>query len=128
MKRIIVCDDEPHIVEGVRFLLRVPSRDIHVARSGAEALAKVEEQIPDLLILDIMMPEMSGLEVLGTLRAASATADLPIIILTAKGQARDATMAQDIWGATVVAKPFDPRVLRELVTATLEDSVCVPPQ
>ena len=127
MKRIIVCDDEPHILEGLRFLLRAPDRHIEVTTCGKEALERIEEKIPDLLITDIMMPQMSGLEVVATLRAAGATKDLPIIILTAKGQARDAAMAQEVWGATVVAKPFEPRKLRQLVAATLDKDACVQP-
>lgn len=124
MNRIIVCDDEPHIVEGLRHLLRATDRTIVIASRGREALEQVEQEIPALLITDIMMPEMSGLEVVATLRAAAATKDLPIIILTAKGQAQDAAMAQEVWGATVVAKPFEPKKLRELVTATLKDRKC----
>ncbi len=127
MNRIIVCDDEPHIVEGLRHLLRAPDRAIVVTSRGREALEQIEQQIPALLITDIMMPEMSGLEVVATLRAASSTKDLPIIILTAKGQAQDAAMAQEVWGATVVAKPFEPKKLRELVTATLKDKACPQP-
>ncbi len=125
MKRIIVCDDEPHIVEGLRFLLRSADRQIDAATRGKDALQLIDERMPDLLILDIMMPGMSGLEVLATLRAAPNTKSLPIIILTAKGQARDAAMAQEVWDATVVAKPFEPQKLRELVTATLERDVCL---
>ena len=127
MKHILVCDDEPHIVEGIRHVLRAPDRCIEVARSGAEALQLLDDHIPDLLILDIMMPGMSGLEVVATLRAGDATKDLPIIILTAKGQARDAAMAQEVWGATVVAKPFAPRNLRQLVATTLETGTCPQP-
>ena len=127
MKRIIVCDDEPHIVEGVRHLLRAPDREIMIARGGVEALDLVADAIPDLLVVDVMMPGMSGLEVISTLRAAAGTKHLPIIILTAKGQAQDAAMAQEVWGATVVAKPFEPQRLRELVTATLENSPCPQP-
>jgi DNA-binding response OmpR family regulator len=127
MNRIIVCDDEPHIVEGLRHLLRAPDREIVVASRGREALRRVQEQIPALLITDVMMPEMSGLEVVATLRGAAATKELPIIILTAKGQAQDAAMAQEVWGATVVAKPFEPRKLRELVTATLKEQSCPHP-
>lgn len=119
MKRILVCDDEPHIVEGLRYLLRSPDRAIVVARSGREALASITQQRPDLLILDIMMPQMSGLEVVAELRASNETRDLPIIILTAKGEARDASMAQEVWHAAVMAKPFEPRKLRELVTKCL---------
>ncbi|MFQ5590647.1 MAG: response regulator transcription factor [Phycisphaerae bacterium] len=127
MKRIMVCDDEPHIVEGLRFLLRAPDRHVEVTTSGKEALQCIQEQVPDLLITDIMMPEMSGLEVVATLRADAATKDLPIIIITAKGQARDAAMAQEVWGATVVAKPFQPRKLREIVSSILEADACPQP-
>lgn len=119
MKRILVCDDEPHIVEGLRYLLRSPDRAIVMARSGREALASITQQRPDLLILDIMMPQMSGLEVVAELRASNETRDLPIIILTAKGEARDASMAQEVWHAAVMAKPFEPKKLRELVTKCL---------
>ena len=128
MKRIIVCDDEPHIVEGLRFLLRSPDREIVVTYSGKDALMRLDEKRPDLLIVDIMMPGMSGLEVVSTLRADPATKDLPIIIITAKGQARDATMAQEIWNAMVVAKPFQPKELRRMVASTLEQGVCPQPK
>ena len=121
MKQVLICDDEPHIVEGLRHLLRGPDRTIAVARSGREALQSIEESLPDLLILDIMMPQMSGLEVLAALRQEDKTKSLPIIILTAKGEAQDASMAQEVWQAMVMAKPFEPRKLRELVTTTLED-------
>jgi len=119
MKRILVCDDEPHIVEGLRYLLRSPDRTVIVARSGPEALAFIAQERPDLVILDVMMPQMSGLEVVAQLRASDETRDLPIIILTAKGEARDASMAQEVWHAAVMAKPFEPKKLRELVAKSL---------
>ncbi len=127
MNHIVACDDEPHILEGLRHLLRTQDRRIEVASSGPEALALIARETPDLLIVDIMMPEMSGLEVVAALRADDKTKDLDIIILTAKGQAQDAALAQEVWGATVVAKPFSPHKLRELVTATLEKSECPNP-
>ena len=127
MKRVIVCDDEPHIVEGLRFLLRGSDRQIEGVSSGKKALRCIGEEVPDLLITDIMMPEMSGLEVVAALRAADATRHLPILILTAKGQAHDAAMAQEVWDAMVVAKPFDPPKLRELVAAILEHRPCPQP-
>jgi len=124
MNRIMVVDDEPHILEGLRYLLRGPDRQIDVASSGKEALRGIAEHKPDLLITDVMMPEMSGLEVISILRGQGATKDLPIIILTAKGQAQDAAMAQQVWGATVVAKPFNPKELKQMVTTTLANPVC----
>jgi DNA-binding response OmpR family regulator len=127
MTRIIVCDDEPHIVEGLRFLLRRKNRRIDGVSSGKEALRLIEDHPPDLLITDIMMPEMSGLELIATLRDQEATKDLPVIILTAKGEAHDAAMSQEVWGALVVAKPFEPKKVRELVDTVLENRQCPQP-
>jgi DNA-binding response OmpR family regulator len=126
MKRIIVCDDEPHITEGLRHLLRAPERHVEVASSGKEVLRLVEQGAPDLLIIDIMMPEMSGLEVVANLRNSGVARHLPIIILTAKGQGQDAALAQEMWGAVVIGKPFDPATLRKLVATTLEQRACAP--
>jgi CheY-like chemotaxis protein len=128
MNRVMVCDDEPHIVEGLRYLLRAPAREIVITYSGEEALQRIAEQIPDLLIVDIMMPGMSGLEVVSTLRADPKTRGLPIIILTAKGQANDANMAQEVWGTPVVAKPFQPQGLKKMVSSTLEIGACPQPE
>lgn len=119
MKRLVVCDDERPIVEGLRHLLRGPDREIVVAHTGQEALEAIALQVPHLLITDVMMPHMSGLEVVATLRAAKATKDLPIIILTAKGRAQDTSAARETRGATVVAKPFQPAQLRKLVSEIL---------
>jgi len=119
MKRIVVVDDERPIVEGLRHLLRGPDREIIVAHSGQEALEAIAQQVPHLLITDVMMPHMSGLEVVATLRATRETKELPIIILTAKGQAQDTAAARETWGATVMAKPFQPAQLRKLVAEIL---------
>jgi len=124
MKHILICDDELHILEGLRHLLRRGGRRITTVRSGRECLDAIATALPDLLIIDIMMPEMSGLEVVATLRAQERTRNLRTIILTAKGQAQDAAMAQEVWGAAVFAKPFSPARLRELVSATLDEVTC----
>lgn len=124
MKRILVCDDEPHVVEGIRFLLRADDRRIHVASNGKEALEQIRRKVPDLLITDIMMPEMDGFELVTALRSAEATKNLSIIILTAKGQLQDAVVAEQLWGVTIIGKPFEPRKLKELVSALLGSQVC----
>lgn len=124
MHRILICDDEPHIVEGVRHLLRAPDRTLVTTSNGIDALESITGQTPDLLIIDVMMPEMSGLEVVAKLRSSERTRELPIIILTAKGQAEDAVMAQEVWGATVMTKPFQPSSLRHLVSSILEGQTC----
>ena len=123
MKRILVCDDEPHIVEGLKYLLRGPDRTITTARNGQEVLKQVAESVPDLLIIDVMMPVMNGLEAIAHLRERPDTKTLSIIILTAKGQAHDSTIAQEQWGAIVMAKPFQPKRLRSIVSSILENQV-----
>jgi len=124
MKRILICDDEPHVLEGLRYLLRGPSRSIAVVSTAQEALAAITGQLPDLLITDVMMPGMSGLELVAQLRSGEPTRSLPVIIVTARGQAQDGHAAAEVWGAHVVAKPFDPRAVKELVGDILKDTVC----
>ncbi len=124
MKRILVCDDEPHIVEGLRHLLRGTDRKVSCVTNGKEALQHIQQEIPDLLVIDVMMPEMTGPEAVAILRDNEQTKDLPIIILTAKGQAQDAAAATEIWGAMVLGKPFEPTKLRQLVSEILENAPC----
>jgi CheY-like chemotaxis protein len=124
MKRIVICDDEPHMVEGIRFLLRNQDMSVRTACNGLEALEMIQAEVPDLLITDITMPEMDGLELVAALRKDEATKHLPIIILTARGQAQDAALAQEMWCASLIPKPFEPRNLKELVAAKLEGKEC----
>jgi two-component system alkaline phosphatase synthesis response regulator PhoP/two-component system response regulator VicR len=124
MKRILICDDEPHVVEGLRFLLRGPDRQIETAVNGRDGLERIRRQRPDLLITDVMMPEMSGLELVAALRADPATRNLPIIICTARGQVYDAGVAQEVWSAVVVAKPFEPPRVRQIVAEMLAGTIC----
>lgn len=122
MTKLVLCDDEPHIVEGLRFLLRGPDRQIFIARNGREAIDLVVSQNPALLIIDIMMPVMNGLEAIAALRERKEFQDLPIIILTAKGQAVGAQKAEGFLGAMVMTKPFEPKRLRQLVESILESA------
>ncbi|NLX06022.1 MAG: response regulator [Phycisphaerae bacterium] len=127
MKRIVVCDDELHILEGLRHLLRGPDRKIVIGHSGVDALEQVRQEVPDLLIIDIMMPKMDGIQAVATLREQEETRHLPIIILTAKGHARDVAMVQEVWNVRVMAKPFEPAKLRQLVAEILETEPCTVP-
>lgn len=121
MKKILICDDEPHIVEGLRYLLRSPRREITIASDGKAAVELAMANPPDLLIMDLMMPVMNGLDAIATLRKQEAFRELPIIILTAKGCEEESAAAQKLWGATVMAKPFRPGPLRDLVVRLLEE-------
>ena len=119
MANIVVCDDEPHIVQGLRYLFETDNHDVRVAHNGQEALDLIAEDLPDLLVTDIMMPKLSGFDVVERLRSSPETASLLIIMLTAKGQRSDAVYARELGASEFVTKPFSPIQLRELVRGLL---------
>ncbi len=125
MARILVVDDERDVVTLIKFLLEKDGHAITEAFHGAEALAAVGVEpskpdlpLPDLVIMDVMMPVMDGYTAAMRLRENPATRPIPLIVLTAKGQMRDLfEMAPNVAG--YIEKPFDPKRLRELVAGAL---------
>jgi CheY-like chemotaxis protein len=114
---ILVCDDDPPLRELVRAVLG-PSYRFVEAADGTEALASVRELVPDLIVLDVMLPGMSGIDVLRTLRADEATSHIPVVVITAWSHAE-----ADAWTAGAdrfVSKPFDPDELDRAVRELLE--------
>ena len=110
-RKILVVDDEPDAVELVEFNLRQAGFDVATAADGAEALKKARAARPDLIVLDVMLPEMDGLEVCKVLRRDPATADVPIIMLTARAAEVDRVVGLEIGADDYVTKPFSPREL-----------------
>ncbi len=120
-KRVLVVDDESHIVRLLQVNLERAGYEVSCAANGVQCLAQVEADPPDLIVLDWMMPEMDGMETLGRLKANPATADLPVILLTAKTD--DAAVFQG-WrsGADCyLTKPFNPIELLEFVKRIFQD-------
>ncbi len=109
--RILVVDDEPEVVDLVEFNLKKAGFDVIAATDGAAALKKARSDQPDLIVLDLMMPEMDGLEVCRILRRDSATARIPIIMLTAKAAEVDRIVGLELGADDYVTKPFSPREL-----------------
>jgi DNA-binding response OmpR family regulator len=103
---ITVVDDNPDQVEIVRLILKKHEFNVKCAYSGPQLLAGMEEQIPDLIILDIMMPQMDGLEVLTMLKGNPATASIPIILLTAKVLYEDVLGGYNKGADYYITKPF----------------------
>ena len=122
MAKIVVCDDEPHIVHGLRYLFEADGHDVRAVYNGMEAIELIAQDKPDLLVTDIMMPKMSGFEVVERLRSSPKTASLLIIMLTAKGQRADAEHAERIGVTEFVTKPFSPLALRERINRLLSKS------
>ena len=109
--RILVVDDEPEAVELVEFNLQKAGFLVITATDGAAALKKARSDQPDLIVLDLMMPEIDGLEVCKILRRDSATARIPIIMLTARAAEVDRIVGLELGADDYVTKPFSPREL-----------------
>jgi two-component system phosphate regulon response regulator PhoB len=109
--KILVADDEPDVLALVATNLRAAGFDVLQVQDGPSALAAVREQAPSLLILDLMLPGMSGLEICRALKADPATATLPILMLTAKAEEVDRIVGLELGAEDYVTKPFSPREL-----------------
>ena len=118
--KILIVDDEPDLLELVGYTLYGAGYQALTALSGEEALRKVETELPDLIILDVMMPGMSGLDVLRELRARPATAGLPVIILSARTQVPARIAGLEAGADEYVDKPVAPKELIARVGALLE--------
>jgi len=109
--KILVVDDEPEAVELVEFNLKQAGFDVVTAHDGEEALRKAKATLPALIVLDLMLPEIDGLEVCKLLRRNSATAGIPILMLTAKAAEIDRVLGLELGADDYVTKPFSPREL-----------------
>ena len=109
--KILVVDDEPEAVELVEFNLKQAGFDVATAANGAEALKKARAVSPALILLDLMLPEIDGLEVCKLLRRDPATAGIPIIMLTAKAAEIDRVLGLELGADDYVTNPFSPREL-----------------
>jgi DNA-binding response OmpR family regulator len=118
--KILVVDDEPEAVELVEFNLKGAGYEVSTAGDGAEALNKARRIQPNLVILDVMMPEIDGMEVCKLLRRDPATSTIPIIMLTAKASEVDRVLGLELGADDYVVKPFSPRELVLRVKKILE--------
>ncbi len=99
-------EDEPNIVEAISFILTRDGWTVHVHSDGETAMDKLRATPPDVVILDVMLPGRSGFEILRDIREDPATAATPVMVLTAKGQARDRDMARALGATLFMTKPF----------------------
>ncbi|MEM1330566.1 MAG: response regulator transcription factor [Planctomycetota bacterium] len=118
-RSVLIVDDEPDLLELLEVNLARAGFQTATARNGREALSLVEQSPPDLVLLDIMMPELSGTEVASRLRAKPTTASIPIIMLTAKGEEVDEIVGLTVGADDYVTKPFSTKVLLARIEAVL---------
>jgi two-component system, OmpR family, response regulator MtrA len=117
--RIVVADDEADIRRLIVFTLRRRGYEIIEASTGESALAQVRDSIPDLVVLDVMMPGLTGLEISRLLAADAATASIPILMLSAMGQAAEIEAGLSSGAHSYLVKPFAPRELADRVAEML---------
>jgi len=114
--RILVVDDEPRMIRFIQMNLELEGYQVSQASNGFEALNKVRDELPDLIILDVMMPDMDGFETLRLLREISA---VPVIMLTVKADEEDKVRGLELGADDYVTKPFSPKELSSRVKAVL---------
>jgi two-component system phosphate regulon response regulator PhoB len=110
-QKVLVVDDEPDVLELIEFNLRAAGYEVVTAGDGEEALKKAQGIQPSLIVLDVMLPELDGLEVCKALRREPLTASIPIIMLTAKAAEIDRVLGLELGADDYVTKPFSPREL-----------------
>ncbi len=115
-RRILVVDDEPRMIKFIRLNLEHDGYEVYEATSGPQALEKMRDQLPDLVLLDVMMPDLDGFETLRLIREIST---VPVIMLTAKGEEDDRVRGLELGADDYVTKPFSPRELVSRVRAVL---------
>jgi DNA-binding response OmpR family regulator len=103
---ILIAEDEPSILESLDFILKRAGWSIESVTDGDAALTALRRNRPRMVVLDVMLPKRSGFEVLKQIRADAATRDLPVLILTAKGQAQDRRTAEELGADGFVTKPY----------------------
>jgi DNA-binding response OmpR family regulator len=120
MKRVLIADDDADVRELVEFKLRQSGWDVSTARDGEEALAQLIASPPDVAVLDIMMPKLSGLDLCREIRQRPGVDDIPILLLTAKAQEADVERGFALGADDYVVKPFSPRELAGRLDALME--------
>ena len=105
-KRVLLIEDEPNIIEAISFILSRDGWDVATHSNGHTAVDAIREREPDVIILDVMLPGRSGYEILGDIRADGNTSVLPVLMLTARGQAKDRELAEAAGASMFMTKPF----------------------
>lgn len=119
MKKVVVIDDEPFILMMVEDKLKRAGIDVVASRESVNAYELVKREVPDLVILDWMMPETSGIEVCRRIKADPALTQIPIFMLTAKGQEEDEKLGLKAGVSKYITKPFSPKLLLDEVLGIL---------
>ena len=118
-KRILIADDEPSIVAALEYLLQQGGYEVLIARNGDEALGLLEQRVPDLVLLDVMMPRKSGYEICSRIRHQAEWRHIKVIMLSAKGRDAEVNKGLAVGADLYVTKPFSTRELMAKINGLL---------
>ncbi len=121
-KKVLIADDEPNIVTSLEYLMQKSGYEVKIARNGDEALALVESFLPDVVLLDVMMPRKSGYEVCQQIRERADWQHIKIVMLSAKGRDAEVNKGLSLGADSYVTKPFSNQELIARIDALLGDS------
>ncbi len=121
-RSVLVVDDEPNIVLSLEFLIKQAGYEVRIARDGDAALKAIEERLPDLVLLDVMMPKRDGFDVCETIRANPVWKEIPIIMLTAKGRDSEREKGLALGADAYITKPFSTRDALDQIRQFLGES------
>ncbi|WP_333714281.1 response regulator transcription factor [Yoonia sp.] len=119
-KRVLLIEDEPNIIEAISFILSRDGWTVHTHQDGSTAMDKVLALPPDMIILDVMLPGRSGFDILRDLRGHDVSKDIPVMMLTARGQEKDRELAQRLGVTHFMTKPFSNTEVRDYVRSLME--------
>jgi DNA-binding response OmpR family regulator len=121
-RKVLIADDEPNIVTALEFLLRRSGYDVRTVANGAEALAALEADRPDVVLLDIMMPVKSGYEVCQRMRERPEWRDIKIVVVSAKGREAEVSKGLSVGADLYVTKPFSTQELLDQINGLFTDA------
>jgi len=121
MKKILIVDDEPNIVMSLEYIFKKENFEVFIARDGAEAIDIVEKDIPDIMILDIMMPNVDGFQVLKFLKGKESLSEIKVIFLSAKNKTSDIELGLKLGADRYMSKPFSTKKLVKEVKLLLDE-------
>ena len=119
MKKILVVDDDPYILMSLEFLMKKEGYDVKVARNGKEALEIIEKEVPVLVLLDIMMPDVDGYAICKHIKTTKKLKDIRVVLLSAKSRESDIQKGYDLGASLYITKPFSTRDLMKKVKELL---------
>jgi DNA-binding response OmpR family regulator len=121
MSKVVVIDDEPFILMMIEDKLKKAGINVVTLRESRDALSVIRKERPDLVILDWMMPEMSGIDICRMVKADAELREIPVFLLTAKGQDADRQIGLQCGASMYITKPFSPKALLEIVSKAIDD-------